>query len=395
MHAIVGVAAGGWSDSRGWAMTRLPTVTVAIPVLNEERHLRECLDSVLAQTYRGQIEILVIDGGSSDATRAIAATYPAVRLLENPRRTQSAGLNIALAAAGGEVFQRVDGHSTIARDFVACSVETLQQTGAPMVGAAVRPRSTGRWIERAMAVATVSPFGAGPAPYRLGGPSRWVDTVFLPSFWTASGRERGGYDEDRVNEDAEFAYRMGDGHGVWYEERLESTYVPRDTLRGIASQYYRYGRLRPGMLRRHPRSVSARHLVAPLFLVGLLSPWRRSVLSAYAVLLGGVACRELPHDPGASAGIILTLPCMHLPWALGFFASLLRPATPERRRVHDSPRSWERQSELAANTLETSLANSEDGGVVGTPRNQAAVADAVASAATPERGRGENIRPSL
>ena len=198
-----------------------PMVTVAVPVLNEERHLRACLDSIVAQRYPGELEITVVDGGSSDASRLIAATYPQVTVLENPGRIQAAALNIALSAARGEVFVRVDGHSTIAPDFVERSVEALQRTGAAMVGAAVRPRRGGSWIERGVAAAIVSRVGAGPAAYRRGGRSRWVDTVFLASFRTATARELGGYDESpNVNEDPEFAYRMATRGGVWYEESL-------------------------------------------------------------------------------------------------------------------------------------------------------------------------------
>jgi succinoglycan biosynthesis protein ExoA len=306
-------------------MTRLPPVTVAVPVLNEERHLRECLDSIKAQTYRGEIEILVVDGGSVDSTRSIARQYANVEVLDNPGRLQAAGLNVALEAARGEVFVRVDGHSTIAPEFVQRSVEALQRTGAAMVGASVRPRTDGPWIERAMAVATVSPFAAGPAPFRVGGPSRWVDTVFLSSFWTAQARALGGYDEGAdVNEDPEFAYRMGAIGGIWYEEQLDSTYVPRGTLRGIAAQHYRYGRLRAGMVRRHPTSLAPRQLAAPMLLVALLTSWRKRVLVGYVLLVAGIALRELPNDPPASAGLMLAVPCMHVPWAVGFFAGLSR-----------------------------------------------------------------------
>lgn len=306
-------------------MSEPTTVTVAVPVLNEEHHLRACLDSIVAQTYPGIIEVLVVDGGSVDATRSLASTYSNVRLLDNPHGIQSAALNIALAAAQGEVFVRVDGHSTIAPDFVELSVAALQRTGAAMVGAAVRPRMSGPWIERAMALAMVLPLGAGPAPFRLGGPSRWVDTVFLSSFWTAQARTLGGYDEDEsVNEDPEFAYRMGAAGGVWYEEELDSTYVPRGTLPGIVSQYYRYGRLRAGMVRRHPHSLAARQLAAPLFLIALVTPWRKPVFVAYTAVLAGVAAQELSTDPPAAAGLVLALPCMHVPWAVGFFAGLMR-----------------------------------------------------------------------
>ena len=306
-------------------MSEPPSVTVAVPVLNEERHLRACLDSILAQSYPGELEILVVDGGSSDATREIASSYPEVRVLDNPRRIQAAALNVALAAARGEVFVRVDGHSTIAPDFVERSVDALRRTEAAMVGAGLRPETGGSWLQRAIAAALVSPLGAGPAGFRLGGPSRWVDTVFLPTFRRSTAVEAGGYDEDPdLNEDPEFAYRMAVRGGVWYEETLESSYVPQRTLSGLARQYFRYGRLRAGMVRRHPRSLALRQLAAPLLVAGLVSPWRRNVAVGYAALVATEAGRRLARDPGAAGGLLLALPSMHLAWALGFVAGLTR-----------------------------------------------------------------------
>jgi succinoglycan biosynthesis protein ExoA len=87
-----------------------PTVSVAVPVLSEAQHIQECLRSITAQTYSGVVEILVVDGGSSDETCVLASAFPQVRVLDNPARIQSAALNVALAEAHGEVMVRVDGY---------------------------------------------------------------------------------------------------------------------------------------------------------------------------------------------------------------------------------------------------------------------------------------------
>lgn len=327
-------------------MSAPPTVTVAIPTLNEERHVAACINSVTRQLYAGNLEFLVVDGGSTDATRTIVAEYSGVRLLDNPRTSQAAALNIAMNAAAGEIFVRIDGHSTIAPDYVDRCVETLERTHAGMVGGGVYPVARGGWIQRAIAAATVSPVGAGPAAFRMGGPSRWVDTVFLSAFHTALGRELGGYNEDElVAEDAEFAYRMRSRGGVWYEAALQSTYVPRDSLQALVRQYFRYGKLRAATVRRHPRSLAPRQLAAPAFVLSMLTPWRRQVLVAYGVLLSAVAARELRRDPAASVGLVMALPCMHVPWGVGFLLELatgsrVRPEVSDPSRsaeVHDIP----------------------------------------------------------
>ncbi|MCA1657042.1 MAG: glycosyltransferase family 2 protein [Actinobacteria bacterium] len=260
-----------------------PSVTVAIPVLNEAEHIDACLDAVAAQTYGNIVEVLVVDGGSSDATREIVAGRRGnVRLLDNPRRIQSAALNVALAAARGEMFIRVDGHCTIAGDYVERCVAALDETGAAMVGGAMNPQADG-WLGAGVAAAMTSPFGVGPARFHVGGPPSWVDTVYLGAYPTALAREVGGYREDvGVNEDAEFAIRMRPRGGVRFEPAIRSTYTPRGNLRAVTRQFYRYGRSRAATVRRHPRSIAPRHLPwAAGFWLGLLR-WPPPAVSAPA-----------------------------------------------------------------------------------------------------------------
>lgn len=300
-----------------------PTVTVAIPVLNEEAYIDACLDSVAAQTYPGIVEVLVVDGGSTDATRAMAARRPGVRVLENPRRIQAAALNIALAEAKGEVFVRVDGHCLIARDYVERCVEALELTGAAMVGGAMTPVAEGL-PQRGIAAAMASKLGAGPARFHTGGASGRVDTVYLGAYATELAREIGGYAEDTgVNEDAELAIRMGARAPVWYDETIRSTYVPRSSLRAVGRQFFRYGRGRATTVRKHPRSLAGRQMAAPLLVLGLLSPGRRRVAAAYAVVVVAGCAGTVRKDPAAGAAMALTIPTMHLCWGVGFLSGLV------------------------------------------------------------------------
>ena len=305
-----------------------PTVTVAIPVLNEEAHLGACLDTLAAQTYSAVVEVLVADGGSTDATRSVAARYPGVRVLDNPGRIQSAGLNVALAAAVGEVFVRVDGHCTVAPDYVERCVDTLARTGAAMVGGAMRPVAEG-WVQEGIAAAMASSAGAGPARFHVGGESGWVDTVYLGAYRTDLARQVGGYATDvGVNEDAELAIRMAPRGGVWFDESIRSTYVPRSSLTAVARQFYRYGRSRALTVRRHPSSVAARQLAAPALVLALCTPWRRRVMVAYGAAVAAAGLRTMVCAPRSAVGLTLSLPAMHLSWGAGFLRGL---ALPRRR----------------------------------------------------------------
>src|SRR5256885_15570906 len=89
-----------------------PFVSVIVPCRNEERHLGRCLESILASDYPcDRMELLVVDGMSSDRTRDIVAEYagrhPVIRLLDNPRHIAPCGLNIGIQAARGRVSVRL------------------------------------------------------------------------------------------------------------------------------------------------------------------------------------------------------------------------------------------------------------------------------------------------
>lgn len=305
-------------------MTAGATVTIAIPVFNEEAHIDACLAAVERQTYEGIAEVLVVDGGSTDRTRELARAHSGVTVLDNPRRIQAAALNIALGAAKGEVFVRVDGHCVLSADYVERCVEVLEETGASMVGGAMTPVGTGAW-SRAVAVGMTSPGGAGPARFHVGGTSGWVDTVYLGAFRTEVARALGGYSEDvGVNEDSELAIRMRARGGVWFDPTIRSTYTPRSSVEALARQFYRYGRSRAATVVRHPSSLAPRQLAAPALLVGLLSPFRRRIAVAYAGFTALTAVSKARTDPSAAPRLVVVLPAMHVSWGAGFLVGLAR-----------------------------------------------------------------------
>ena len=330
-------------------MTRHPTVTVVIPTFNEEQHLRATLDSVAAQTYPAIVEILVADGRSTDQTRDIALEFTGVRVVDNPARAQSAGLNRALDAAEGEIIVRVDGHCVLADDYVERCVEALEGTGAAMVGGAMTPApdvALASATQRGIATAMASRLGAGPARFHVGGKPGWVDTVYLGAFRTQAARAVGGYAEDvGVNEDAEFAIRMRAHGGIWFEPRIRSVYAPRSTVASLGRQFYRYGRSRALTARRHPRQVRLRQLAAPALVLGMLSGRRRQIAVAYASRGLGPRRERGRQGPRISAVVrgstsrdALLLGCRLHPWCTRTASRGPGPRCARGRRIPQSHR---------------------------------------------------------
>jgi glycosyltransferase involved in cell wall biosynthesis len=95
---------------------RLPA-TAIVAARNEERHIAECVVSLLEQTWR-PLEILVVDDGSTDRTAEIVRSFAAVRLLSQPHGGKARAVNAAAAVAQGDVLLFVDGDLVLDPDYV-------------------------------------------------------------------------------------------------------------------------------------------------------------------------------------------------------------------------------------------------------------------------------------
>lgn len=232
-----------------------PPITIILPTLNERHHIRDCLDSLLAQDYDNIVEILVVDGGSTDGTRDIVeAEGGVVRLLDNPRMTAAAAMNVGIGECTSELFVRVDAHTLYATDYVSRSVASSIETGASVVGGPMRPEGTNPF-GRAVAAVTSSPLGIGPGKFHYGTELQEVETVYLGIFHRDEVIDVGGYDETNLQwaaEDQELNYRIRNAGGrIMLDPRIRSTYFPRSAPRALARQYHNYGMCKASTLRKH------------------------------------------------------------------------------------------------------------------------------------------------
>jgi succinoglycan biosynthesis protein ExoA len=144
-------------------------VSVLIPVLNEEEHIREATSKMLSQRFEGSIEFIFIDGNSEDGTadilRDLQRSDPRVRILQNPRRSTPVGLNIGLASAHGAFIARMDAHTLYPEDYLAKGVARLRRGGAEHVSGPQLARGEGTWSRR-VALALYTPLGRGGAQFR-------------------------------------------------------------------------------------------------------------------------------------------------------------------------------------------------------------------------------------
>ncbi|HWO17408.1 MAG TPA: glycosyltransferase family 2 protein [Kofleriaceae bacterium] len=327
-------------------------VTIAMPSFNEEHYIEACIASVQAQDYPAElIEILVADGRSTDRTREILARLaeadPRIRMVDNPARLQAAGLGLLVKEATGDVIVRMDVHAEYAPDYVRRCVETLERTGADNVGGAQRAKAKTPF-QQALCAALASPLGVGGARYRSAEAEGFVDTVFLGAFRRKVFETVGLWDPGAItNEDAELNQRILDSGGqIYLSKDIVVHYFPRDSIKTLAKQYFRYGRGRARTLLKLGRFPTLRPLLpfflvsgaTALLLVPPLWPFAPAAFATYALATGAEAVR-VGHKLGARAlpTIWAIFPVLHASHGAGFAAGLWQylrhpdwPAEPER-----------------------------------------------------------------
>jgi succinoglycan biosynthesis protein ExoA len=336
-------------------MLRFMTISVIVPCRNERFHIREFLDSVLAQHLGPgwKMELLVADGMSDDGTREvlghfIAATSNA-RLIDNPGRIVSTGLNAAIMEAQGEIVVRMDAHTTYARDYIMECVRALQESGADNVGGPWVAEGRGR-VGKAIAAAFRSPFCTGGGRAHDPNYEGEVDTVYLGCWPRAVFGRAGLFDPELVrNQDDEFNFRLRRlGGRVWQSPRVRSSYTPRNSLVALFRQYMQYGFWKVAVIRKHRALAAWRHAAPPLFVGSILLGAVLTVLCAalgmsgaavwMAAGLGGellvytLACvaAALPFAGAVDLPTLLILPAVmathHVAYGFGFLIGMLKPA---------------------------------------------------------------------
>jgi glycosyltransferase involved in cell wall biosynthesis len=321
--------------------------SVLVPVLNEERHIRDTVAAMQAQRFDGRLEFLFMDGRSEDSTRAIleelAAEDPRIRVLDNPRRRTADGLNVGLAHARGDYVVRMDAHGIYPPDYIALGVERLARGDTNWVAGPAIPVGDGAWSRR-VALALSSGLGAGASrkwSENGAGEERELDTGVWAGVWRRSTLdELGGWDAGwPVNQDSELAARVIDAGGrIVMVPGMAARYFTRDSLQGLWKQYWRYGFYRAKTAHRHPSSMRRSHVLAPAVALALpaaaLAPGplrglARAGLAAYAALLGAGAARAArTAEPRDAAALPLVFAVMHLSWGYGFIWRSLRHGPP-------------------------------------------------------------------
>ena len=292
-------------------MDERPLVTIAIPSREDEKAIESCVARAQAQDYRGEIEIVVVDAMSMDATRekvlAIAKDDARVKLVDNPSRNRPAALEIALHAGSGDILVPMDPRGEYGKNHVSKCVDALGVTSQVMIA----PRTAGRtFVERALSAAQRTGMALAPDVKLVGAVRRdrleethGADLELAPS-GGAAGRPRA----DIVVHRAEAA-----------------------SYRDLFRRHFQIGRSR-GRRTVEEKNVESPRALAPIALVvvggvlaltSTLQPVTPVALVTYAFYTGRAALKV-----GRKEGLVsiplawAAYPVMHVAHGVGFGAGL-------------------------------------------------------------------------
>jgi len=325
---------------------KLPFVSIVIPMLNEIGAIDRCINSILNQDYdKSLIEIVVVDGGSTDGSREkvleLSATHSKIRLFDNPKRKTPISLNVGIKNSGGDVVIILGAHTVIKDDFVSQNIHFMALKNVKCAGG-TQINVGDTYTQKAIGYAMGHPFGLASAPYRFVKSEKFVDTVVYAAYKKELFDEVGYFDEELfISEDAELNWRIRQaGHKIFYTPKIISYYYPRNTLKKLIIQLFRYGILRVNVIKKHFDAIKLVHLISPLFvLTSVFTGIFGFIWPAFFKILTGLWLIYLFFVLGSSLSIsikkgfkyLVSLPIIfisiHISWGIGFLVGIFKSDT--------------------------------------------------------------------
>lgn len=250
-------------------------ISIIIPVYNEENFIIKCIESIYSQDYPQElIDIIVIDGNSSDKTIELINSYFVnVTVFHNPHRIVPISMNIGVREAKGEYVIRLDAHCEYPRNYLKRLIERISQGDIDNVGGTLQtlPGNDTKKSE-AIAMALSTRFGVGNSYFRVGTTEEMdVDTVPFGCYPKEVFTKYGFYDEELVrNQDDEFNARIIKGGGrIVLLPDVIIKYYARDSLKKVARMYFQYGLFKPLVNKKLKRITTLRQFAPFFFILGL------------------------------------------------------------------------------------------------------------------------------
>ena len=255
-------------------------LSICVIAFNEATFLPKLLKDIDMQLYpHNHTEVVLVDSCSTDNTKQIMldyqkrnSTFLEVQVLDNPKKIQAAGWNVAISNAKGEVISRIDAHTRLTPEFSLFVMEDID-SGEDIVGG-VRPALIEKETKyaRALLAAENSLFGSSINKSRRSVEKQYVKTMFHASYRKEVFENVGLFNENLIRtEDNEMHYRMRSaGYKLLYDPRIVSYQFSRNSLIAMIKQKYANGFWIGKTVLICPMCLSWYHFIPAIFVLSLL-----------------------------------------------------------------------------------------------------------------------------
>jgi glycosyltransferase involved in cell wall biosynthesis len=322
------------------------SVSIVIPCRNEEKYISKCIDSFLSMGLgEGSIEIIIVDGMSSDSTLGIIEDYQKryhfIKLISNPKKKTPFALNLGILNATKEYILIASSHSSFDRNYIHELLKSISVLKADIVGGVMETKVINN-TPKTKAICNVlsNKFGVGNAIFRTGtSKAIAVDTVPFGLYKRELFSQVGLYDEKLIrNHDIELSKRfLAHGKSIYLVPTAQCYYYARETYSAIAKNSFRngYWNLLTVFITKKFSSLSLRHFIPLGFFLSIIMPLFGMVINPYFGILSGlsiflylsavtVISYKYKDDSTSLISMIITFFCLHFSYGFGSFLGLLR-----------------------------------------------------------------------
>lgn len=253
-------------------------ITYIMPCFNEEDFIKTAIESILNQDYRGDYELLVIDGLSTDNTYSCIESFVQdsknIKLLTNKNRTKPYALNIGIKESKGKYILILDAHSNYPPNYTSTLIKSIESNpdvinvGCPFNTLPSRNNSKAK----AIALAMSSPLGVGTSRHRIGSDREiYTDSVPYGCFRREAFEKYGLFDEELTrNQDDEMNGRLiKNNEKILMITDIKIDYYTRNSFLKLHKMFYQYGLFKPLVNKKLGSPATIRQFAPPILVISL------------------------------------------------------------------------------------------------------------------------------
>jgi GT2 family glycosyltransferase len=322
-----------------------PTVSFIMPVLNEEKTIKNCLDSLFSLDYpKEKIEIVIAKGPSKDNTNVILEEYTKknknIVLVENPTGNTSIGRNICIQHATSEMLMNYSGHVITEKNLLNELALRLQSLPADVVAVGCSNLSPGKqnFVGEVSGAAFLSLMGGRSffSQNAVFPEEKYTDHLSFSCYRKEVVEKVGGFDPVFwCGQDYELDIRLRKaGYKILYTPKTKVYHFKRDSVRSLWRQMYRYGIARAKIVKKHPDTLRFFHLLGPGFILGgvlvvlltvlgMFPLWVIPSLIVAYILMSLVSTLQITRKPSVVVSSVLFYLLIHAGYGVGFLRGIV------------------------------------------------------------------------